>query len=322
MKLPRDWRIRSTRSKWLWPLSMLHRGVLATRSTLYQWGWRRSQAVPALVIVVGNVIAGGAGKTPTVLAIARHLRGRGLAVGIVSRGYGRRDSAVREVLGTSTPAQVGDEPLLLHRQTGLPVFVGKRRLAAARALLAAHPTTQIILSDDGLQHLALTRDIEICVFDDRGVGNGWLLPAGPLREPWPRECELVLHTGVEPAFDGGFRSTRGLGDFAVAADGSRVALGDLVGQPLIAYAGIATPEAFFEMLSARGLWLEHAVALPDHHDFQTWKRPADSHFKLVCTEKDAVKLWALAPDALAVPLLFSPEPAFFKALDRLLEVRL
>src|SRR5690606_24360938 len=136
--------------------------------------------------------------TPVTLALVRHLRDRGWHPGVVSRGYGRRTRDVREVLPASSPAEVGDEPLLIARAAGVPVFVGRQRAQAGRALLAAHPRTDILVCDDGLQHLALARDLEVCVFNDEGAGNGWLLPAGPLREPWPRRVDWVLHAGPAP----------------------------------------------------------------------------------------------------------------------------
>ncbi len=320
-RLQRAWFHGGALSACLTPLALAYRAVMAVRRDIYKRGWRPSTQVDATVIVVGNVVAGGAGKTPVVLALVRHLRGRGLAVGVISRGYGRRGSEVREVFPTSDVRDVGDEPAMLQRATGVPVFVGRKRVDAALALMAAHPEIDVILSDDGLQHLALDRDLEICVFDNRGLGNGRLLPAGPLREPWPRRCDLVLHTGGKPAFEG-YSARRALAEHAVRADGTRVALASLVGQPVGAVAAIATPEAFFDLLSARGLWLERVIALPDHADFKDWKRPDASRAPLLCTEKDAVKLWAIAPDALAVPLLFSPEPAFFEALDRQLAPKL
>jgi tetraacyldisaccharide 4'-kinase len=299
----------------LWPLSLLYGALFALRGWLYRLGWLQAQRVPVPVIVVGNVIAGGAGKTPVVMAVVRRLQARGLQVGVVSRGYGRQTDDCREVLGDSDPKDVGDEPALIHPATDAPVFVARQRIEAARALLARHPATQVIVSDDGLQHLALARDIEICVFDDRGIGNGWLLPAGFLREPWPRRCDLVLHSGQRPAFAGGYTATRSLAQDALTSDGKRVPLDTLAGKPLIALAAIARPEGFFEMLRARGLTLAETIPLPDHSDFDEWQRPSGSEYILVCTEKDAVKLWRKAPDALAVPLHFAPDPEFFTALD-------
>lgn len=297
----------------LWPLSLLYGALAGLRRSLYRLGLRRSARLPVPVIVVGNVVAGGGGKTPTVIALVRHLRERGLRPGVVSRGHGRQARDCREVRADSDPREVGDEPLLIRRAGEVPVFVATHRVEAAQALLARHPETDLIVCDDGLQHLALARDIEVCVFDERGAGNGFLLPAGPLREPWPRPVDLVLHTGRR-AFAAGYGATRALSPYALRSDGSRVALAALRGRPLRALAGIARPEAFFSMLREQGLSLARTQALPDHCDFEHWAPPAGEG-ELLCTEKDAVKLWRRCPDALAVPLAFAPEPGFLAALD-------
>ncbi len=309
----------------LWPLAQVH-GVLVTlRRALYRRGWLASERFNIPVIVVGNVLAGGAGKTPLAMALVSHLKALGLPVGVVSRGYGRASAATLEVTPETPACEAGDEPALMARAAGAPVFVANRRADAVRALQAAYPATAVVVCDDGLQHYALQRDIEIAVFDDRGVGNGWLLPAGPLREPWPARqrdgVDLVLHTGQKPAF-AGFTSTRQLAPYAHAADGTRVALADLRGEPLAALAGIANPDAFFAMLQACGLTLQKTTALPDHHDFSLGDLDAYAGQTVLCTEKDAVKLFALPLPAgvrlLAVPLVFSPDSAFFDALDALL----
>jgi tetraacyldisaccharide 4'-kinase len=315
--LARVWLRRGALARALWPLSLLMAALVSLRRWLYRGGLLRPDSLPVPVIVVGNVVAGGAGKTPVVMALVEHLRAAGLCPGVISRGHGRRRHDVQEVTPQSLPADVGDEPALIHRRSGAPVFVACRRLAAAQALLRRHPDTDVIISDDGLQHLALARDIEICVFDDRGVGNGWLLPAGPLREPWPRPVDLVLHTGRQPAF-AGYRSQRALDAQALRRDGSRIPLTELArdGRALLAVAGTAQPQAFFEMLREQGLPLAQTVALTDHADFADWQRLPPDDWIVLCTEKDALKLWQRQPDALAVPLLFAPEPAFFAALDQ------
>jgi tetraacyldisaccharide 4'-kinase len=325
LSLQQAWLHRGATAWLLRPVAALFGLLAATRRALYRVGWVSREAVPVPVIVVGNVVAGGAGKTPVVMAVVAHLSSRGLRVGIVSRGYGRRTADCREVLATSDARDVGDEPALLQRATGMPVFVARRRIDAARALLHRHPGVNVIVSDDGLQHLALRRDVEICVFDERGVGNGWLLPAGPLREPWPRRCDLVLHSGERPGIDArglpipGFGARRALAGHALRADGTRVPLAALHDRPLVAVAAIARPERFFDMLRARGLRPERCIALPDHHDFEGWNLPAPGPGQqapmVLCTEKDAVKLWRVRPDVLAVPLVFTPEAAFFEALD-------
>ncbi len=314
-----NWLRRGPLAWALWPLSLFLRVLVRLRQGLYLSGLLRAQRQPVPVIVVGNVVAGGAGKTPVVMALVEHLRAQGRQPGVISRGYGRSSRDCREVHEDSPVGEVGDEPALIRRRTGAPVFVAARRAEAAQALLQAYPQTDVLISDDGLQHYALARDLEICVFDDRGVGNGFLLPAGPLREPWPRYVDLVLHTGARPAFTG-YTARRALAAQAVRADGSRVDLAGLArdGRPLLAVAGTARPQAFFDMLQTLGLPLSLTVARPDHDDYASWQRPRNRDYTLLCTEKDALKLWRRHPDALAVPLEFTPEPGFFGALDRLL----
>ncbi|MDD2923892.1 tetraacyldisaccharide 4'-kinase [Rhodoferax sp.] len=313
------WTRRGLLAWLLWPVSLLYRLLLGVRRLAYRTGLFKTSRlpVPVVVVVVGNVVAGGAGKTPVVMALVAHWQQRGIRVGVISRGYGRSTRGCLEVTRDCAAQAVGDEPALIHQRTGAPVFVAERRIEAAQALLARHPDTQLIISDDGLQHLPLQRDLEIGVFDDRGIGNGFVLPAGPLREPWPRPLDLVLHTGRHPAFDG-FQAQRQLADHAVRADGSRVALEELTrpgAPPLLALAAIAQPEAFFAMLRERGLTLADTLALPDHYDFYSYSGNQYPGYTLICTEKDAVKLWPLRPDALAVPLQLGLPAAFWAALD-------
>jgi tetraacyldisaccharide 4'-kinase len=318
--LQRAWLRRGALARVLWPLSALYGALAATRRAAFDAGLLKRERVAVPVIVVGNVIAGGSGKTPIVMALVEHLRARGIAAGVVSRGYGRRSTGCVEVRADSQAADVGDEPLLIAGTCAVPVFVAARRAQAAQALLAAHPSTQVIVCDDGLQHYALDRDIEVCVFDERGVGNGWLLPAGPLRESWPRAVDLVLRTDRTPAV-AGFEVRRKLAGHAERADGTRIALAALRGRPLMAVAGIAKPQAFFEMLREAGLTLATTGAFPDHHDFG--HQPIDSgERELVCTQKDAVKLWRRHPRAWAVPLAVDIDPGFWTAMDRLLDAKL
>lgn len=322
--LTRAWLRRGLLAWVLWPLALLFGALAAMRRGMYRVGWLEVERVPVPVIVVGNVVVGGSGKTPVVMAVVRHLQARAMRVGVISRGYGRRATDCREVLGDSPNSDVGDEPALIQRVTAAPVFVAARRLDAARALLTRYPDTQIIVCDDGLQHLGLGRDLEICVFDDRGTGNGFLLPAGPLREPWPRPVDMVLHTGSHPAF-AGFTAHRALARHALGADGSQIALAELAqsdAKPLLAVAAIAKPDDFFAMLRSQGLNVTRTIALPDHDDFAGWQSDEYVDYTVVCTEKDAVKLWQKQPDALAVPLVLAPEPAFMTQLDTLLAQRL
>ncbi len=304
----------------LWPLSRVYSVLVRLRMGLYRLGVLPVQRLPVPVVVVGNVLVGGTGKTPVVMAMVAHLQGRGWQVGVISRGYGRQTAGCLEVSSASKARDVGDEPALIHHRAQVPVFVAENRVDAGRALLNQYPHTNLLVSDDGLQHLRLARDVEIGVFDDRGVGNGWLLPAGPLREPWPRALDLTLHTGQRPAF-AGFQGRRQLASYALRADGGRVPLTDLCGQPVVALAAIAQPEVFFAMLRAQGLTLEYVIALPDHFDFSSTERFEYQGYPLLCTEKDAVKLWPLNTAALAVPLEFTLPRSFWNALDARLPSR-
>jgi len=328
--LRQAWLARGLLARLLYPLNLLYRALFAARRLLYAWGWRNTTRLPVPVVVVGNVVVGGAGKTPTAIAVVRHLMAQGWRPGVVSRGHGRHDSTVVEVETQSNAADTGDEPLLIQRATGVPVFVARQRAVAGRALLRAHPAVDVIVCDDGLQHQALARDLEVVVFDDRGLGNGWMLPAGLLREPWPRRSDvpaLVLHQQRQPAppFCPGFVARRALADAAVDARGRLTPLAVLAASeaPLMALAGIARPEVFFEMLAERGLPLAQRWPLPDHADLAAlWpmlRAQCPPGATVLCTEKDAVKLWPLlndnSPQVLAVPLALTPEPAFFNALD-------
>ena len=312
-RLPGVWLQRGPVAWALRPLAAVYAALWALRRLAYATGAFKTHHFPAVVIVVGNVVAGGAGKTPVTIALVQHLLAKGWRVGVLSRGHGRKTQHTLAVKANSHPLEVGDEPLLIHQRTGVPVWVARARADAARALLLAHPEVQILVCDDGLQHLALARDLEICVMDERGVGNGWLLPAGPLREPWPRPVDWVLHTGV-PALQGGFQAPRQLAEHALTASGQKIPLTSLTSKPLHAIAGLARPEAFFEMLRQAGLDLSRTTPLPDHFDYPNWQPPQTGE-TLLCTEKDAAKLWPHAPSALAVPLVVTPEPAFWQALD-------
>jgi tetraacyldisaccharide 4'-kinase len=325
----------------LWPLSLLYGALVRLRRSLYAAGFLPSRRLPVPVVVVGNVVVGGAGKTPTVVALVQHLKTRGWRPGVVSRGYGRSGAGLLSVQVDTPAALSGDEPALIHRATGVPVFVAARRVDAARALLTAHPDVNLILCDDELQHLALARDLEVTVFDERGVGNGWLLPAGLLREPWPRHHgatragQLVLRQhgegGTPPVVAllpglHAFGATRRLADHALNAAGERIALTALAASAVTAVAGIARPAAFFDMLRARGLVVARERPLPDHAPSAAYDELLATGDTLVCTEKDAVKLFELArahPAARvwAVPLELTPEPAFFQAVEAALAAR-
>lgn len=320
----------------LWPVSLLYQLLVAIRRRMYGSGLLKVHRLEVPVVVIGNVVVGGAGKTPCTIALVDHLRERGWHPGVVSRGHGRATSGVAHVLADTPASLAGDEPLLIHRRTGVPVCVAARRVDAAQALLAANPQVDVLVCDDGLQHLALGRQLAIAVFDDRGTGNGWLLPAGMLREPWPPARgapflpDLLLQQGREgaPAASGVatadlpmFHASRRLASHAVGPHGETIELSRLKGQPLTAVAGIARPQVFFDMLRDAGLGPVREVALPDHADTSAYAGLLqDTRHPLVCTEKDATKIFPLLPadsglEAWAVPLELKPEPAFFAAID-------
>lgn len=284
----------------LQPLSMLY-GVLAACHRAWQLRRAGHQARPlgCPVIVVGNLVVGGAGKTPTVIALAEWLRREGWHPGVVSRGYGRTGGeAVVDIRADTPAAHAGDEPLLIWRRTGVPVVVGRDRVAAARALLASHRGVDILLSDDGLQHHRLPRDVEIVVFDDRGAGNGLTLPAGPLRQALPARRTartLVLYNATRPStrLPGTVAQRALAGAMPLAAwwQGRREALQPLDalrGRPVLAAAGMGDPERFFGMLEAAGLTIRR-LPLPDHAAYSPLPWPPETADVLV-TEKDAIKL--------------------------------
>ncbi len=314
-KLPMFWRERSAVTYVLWPIESLYKLILQIRQWAYALGWFKQLRVHATVIVVGNVVAGGGGKTPLTMAIVQHLVAQGFSVGVVSRGYGRANSLLQIVNAQSLASDVGDEPLMIFQKCKVPVVVGAQRVDAARHLLSHFPNVKVIVSDDGLQHLALHRDIEICVMDAMGLGNGRLLPAGPLREPWPRPVDLLLHTHQRTLAQG-YESHRALQTYAITSSGKQVVLANLKSSAVEVVSGIAKPEAFIAMLRQSQFQISHSSAMPDHDNFETWT-PLHPELPLLCTEKDAVKLWARFPEALAIPLIFEPEGAFWEAFDQL-----
>jgi tetraacyldisaccharide 4'-kinase len=328
-RIERAWLSRGPLAKALLPLAWAFGALAALRRACYRAGLLRAQRLPVPVLVVGNLIAGGAGKTPTTIAVVQLLLRHGFRPGIVSRGHGRRSDGIVDVGVDTDVGDSGDEPLLLRIRLGVPVVVGRDRVAAALALLRLHPATDIIVSDDGLQHLRLARDAQVLVFDARGVGNGWLLPAGPLREPLreaPPPRSLVLYNAAAPttAWPGHVATARLGGAASLAAWWAGEAatldtLHELAERPLLAAAGTAQPGRFFNMLSAAGLRIER-LPLPDHHAYATLPWPPGTP-DVIVTEKDAVKIRPEHVDATRVwvaPLDFDTGRPFEAALLHLL----
>ncbi|WP_332847808.1 tetraacyldisaccharide 4'-kinase [Massilia sp. S19_KUP03_FR1] len=291
----RAWLRRGPLACALYPVSLLFRALASLRARLYRSGVLASTRLPVPVIVVGNIFIGGTGKTPLTIWLAEALRAAGFRPGIISRGHGGKGALPREVTPDAAASEVGDEPLLIARRTACPVVVGRVRADAGRALLAAHPEVDVLITDDGLQHYALQRDIELVLFDGRGVGNGWTLPAGPLREPPSRRRDFnIVNTAV---LDAALSKAVGTAPFQMQlrggyaeqlVSGERVELGALAGRRLVAAAGIGNPGRFFAMLKAAGLaFIE--LPLPDHHDFRDDPFAGLETDVILITEKDAVK---------------------------------
>ncbi len=294
--LQRQWYHLSLWHLVLWPVSLIFRVLVAVRRWLYRVGLLASVRLPVPVLVVGNITVGGTGKTPLVLWLAEWLRAQGYRPGIISRGYGGREGAPQSVSAASDPMLVGDEPVLLAKRLRCPVWVGADRVGVARALLKARPDCDILISDDGLQHYRLQRDMELVVVDGaRRFGNGACLPAGPLREPVSR-----LRTVDAVVVNGG---AAGAGEYAMQLAGyvfrhlrdeNRVAdQRDFLGQRIEAVAGIGNPARFFDTLRQLGLDVtEHPF--PDHYAYQ----PDDLQYAgtVIMTEKDAVKCSRFAPE--------------------------
>jgi tetraacyldisaccharide 4'-kinase len=298
----------------LWPLSLLLGTVAALRRAAFHHGICAVTRLPVPVVVIGNISVGGTGKTPLTIALAAQLREQGWRPGIVCRGYGGSAQVPQAVADNADPSACGDEAVLLAQRSGGPVWIGADRVAAARGLLAANPDCNLILSDDGLQHYALGRNFEIAVLDAaRGTGNGWLLPAGPLREPATRLATVnavvvngegpsrPLPRGAPPAL---CMTLHGDRFFNLRDPQQTVNAAHFSGRKVHAVAAIGNPARFFTHLRALGIDCdEHAF--PDHHAFARSDLAFGDEAAVIMTEKDAVKCssfddarhWALRVDA-------------------------
>ncbi|MBT9591116.1 MAG: tetraacyldisaccharide 4'-kinase [Thiobacillus sp.] len=299
------------------PLALLFSVVSGLRRLAYRRGWLKAISVGVPVIIVGNITAGGSGKTPLVIWLVNWLRAQGYRPGVVSRGYGGSARGCVEVRPDSLAAEVGDEPLLIRAKTNAPVVVGRDRVAAARMLIAHHQV-DLIIADDGLQHYRLHRDIELAVVDAAtGLGNGWPLPAGPLREPKARlrSVDAVIqvvrgaaqpvNTIPVPSWRADYTAGKA---YRLCVPQAQMALRDLPQHDWLAITGIGHPQGFFDMLEARGVRFSPRT-FADHHAFKEADLPVDG--AVLMTEKDAVKCRGFAgPDWWAVELDVSPETGF------------
>ncbi len=304
----------------LLPLAYLFSGCVRFRRFLYRKGFLKACTLPVPVIVVGNITVGGTGKTPLTLWLAHLLAQSGYKPGIISRGYGgKSDNWPQVVTETSDAKQVGDEALLMALRKLCPVVVGPSRVESAHKLLAEFDCN-VVLSDDGLQHYALNRDIEIAVIDGEcRFGNGFCLPAGPLREPIKRlnSVDFIVVNG-EKKEDAEF-AMQFTGDTAVnLKTGEHCSLQQFQNSACHALAGIGNPDRFFKLLSAQGLTFT-SHRFPDHHDFTRNDIGFNDDKPVLMTEKDAVKCKQFAAEQhWYVPIKAVPEPAFKQQLFDLL----
>jgi tetraacyldisaccharide 4'-kinase len=338
--LESEWDRRGGGALLLLPAALLFWAVSALRRLLYAKGILSSWRAPVPVIVVGNITAGGTGKTPLVLHIVELLQRRGFQPGVVARGYGRVPGSEQDPLGVvrvfpdvATPEHFGDEPVLIARRSHVPVYISPDRPAAARALLEGHREVDVIVSDDGLQHYALGRDVEIAVVDgERRFGNGLPLPAGPLREPVSRlsrvDAVVVNGGGVDDVASSAPKFAMRLAREAFVSlatgeerDPASFALA-VRGRPIAAVAGIGHPQRFFDHLAGLGV-RAHGHAFPDHHLFQPRDLKMREAEVILMTEKDAVKCRAFADSRMWYLRVDAMLPEAFDAflLDRLAHAR-
>jgi len=315
------------------PLSWIFGLLSYARRAAYKLGFFKSYKLPVPVVVVGNINIGGTGKTPLVLWLSEQLIHAGYSPAIISRGYGSGHSKISPVYADSNPGLVGDEPVLLAKSASCPVWVGRDRIAVAQKLLQVHPECNVIISDDGLQHYRLKRDIELVLVDaSRGFGNGYLLPAGPLRELVSRlkKVDAVIFNGGQPTLDSVANhfgmSLQGKQFQSLLDDKKFASSKDFAGKKLHAVAGIGNPQRFFQQLENMGLRFDRHV-FPDHHAFKLTDLQIQGAEVILMTEKDAVKCqrfakdswWFLPVEAIVeerLTTLIMSKLAVFKALSK------
>lgn len=320
-RIEQSWYSWSPLTLLLLPLSVIFCLLVALRQRLYRLGLIKSHRLAVPVIVVGNITVGGTGKTPVVIWLARWLRERGLRPGVITRGYTGQSAHWPRRVEPDTPAlEVGDEALLLRRRGHCPVYAGPKRIQSGRQLLAEHPC-DIIIADDGLQHYALQRDLELAVIDgERRFGNGLCLPAGPLRETQQRlnRVDLILVNGRAGQ---GEHPMRVIGDQAISVNGRQQTrpLKAFAGKSVAAVAGIGYPERFFSMLESAGVKITRHL-FPDHHLFNREDLAPFEGQTVLMTEKDAVKCEAFAGDDVwYVPADAHFETTFTQQLELLID---
>ncbi|MEO8385041.1 MAG: tetraacyldisaccharide 4'-kinase [Betaproteobacteria bacterium] len=313
--LTSEWQRTSAWQILLRPVSWLFRLLVAIRRRGYRAGLLESHPAGIPVIVVGNITVGGTGKTPLVLALAEALKARGLQCGIVTRGYRRGSGeggskAIQILPDTKTGASLSDEASLLANRSDVPVFVCDDRFKAVEQLLLIYPEVKAIISDDGLQHYALQRDFEICVIDGaRGLGNGALLPAGPLREPPSRlkSVDAIVINGDSGKSTVPFSNEVPTFHMVLANEilinvkterwlSVDAALTEFEGSRIHAIAGTGHPQRFFSHVGALGFVLAGSKAFPDHHNFSASDMPGPEAAIILMTEKDAVKCGTFADE--------------------------
>ncbi len=323
----RHWYSLSPVSILLLPIAICFGIVVFIRRTLYRYGILKSVRLNVPVIVVGNLTVGGTGKTPLVLWVVEMLRAAGKQPGIVLRGYGGHGGdALEAVSGSDEVRLVGDEAMLLADRAQCPVWTGRNRAVAAQALLAAYPHCDVIVCDDGLQHYRLARDLEIAVEDERGHGNGLMLPAGPMREPASRRVDATVVNSNGPVS----RTRRSKvfhmklsasGFQRVDGHGGTFEVIEFAGKRLHAVAGIGNPQRFFELLRSMGLNVT-PHAFPDHHTFTSTELEFNDCDAVLMTEKDAVKCRAFArQDMYALRVVAEPDPAFADVILKVFDGR-
>ncbi|MCX7191341.1 MAG: tetraacyldisaccharide 4'-kinase [Candidatus Methylopumilus sp.] len=288
---------KSLASLFLIPFSVIYLLISFTRKYLYQFNLLKSFKMQVPVIVIGNITSGGTGKTPLVIHLANELKKNGYHPGIISRGYGSKRNGVSEVNKKSDVENIGDEAILIHKHTHLPVFIAKDRALAAKALIKKYKKIDVILSDDGMQHYRLKRDMEILVIDGtRRFGNGYLLPAGPLRES-KRKMKAVdaIVCNEKKVIDGSYLMKYKSYFLINLKTKKKIPLNKLRLNNLHAVAGIGNPDRFFKYLKALGLVFDSS-SYKDHYRFTKKDFKTMSDKNIIMTEKDAVKCEKFARD--------------------------